>query len=250
MNLNAFARDMDSERCHNVSMNVPVEMTPTELLGQLNEVEQKYAPQMLFVVGRRDILNNRPRVSIVGSRKASAEGIQRARKLAKLVVQQGGLVVSGLAAGIDTAAHTSAINSNGFTAAVIGTPLSKSYPRENTELQALIQREHLCVSQFPEGYPTQPKNFPIRNRTMALISDATVIIEAGEKSGAISQGWEALRLGRGLFISKAVVDNRSLTWPDEMLAHGAEVLSDKSLDAFFSSLPVRILPFELNGISF
>src|SRR5689334_1210474 len=127
----------------------PVQITPIELLGSLNEVERKFAPAKLFVLGSPEILNERPRVSIVGSRKASTAGIQRAKKLARLVVERGGIVVSGLALGIDAAAHSAAIAAKGFTVAVIGTPLDKSYPRENAELQALIQREHLCISQFP-----------------------------------------------------------------------------------------------------
>ena len=226
----------------------PVEMTPSELLGQLNEVEQKFAAKMLFVAGRPEILNERPRVSIVGSRKASADGINRAKKLARLVAERGGVVVSGLAIGIDTAAHTAAIAANGLTVAVIGTPLNEVYPRENAMLQELIQDQYLCISQFPPGHPTQPKNFPIRNRTMALISDATVIIEAADKSGAISQGWEALRLGRGLFIAKWLTENETLSWPREMMSYGAEVLSDDLLDEFFESLPVRISPLELNAV--
>jgi DNA processing protein len=228
----------------------PVEMTPSELLGQLNEVEQKYAPKKLFVAGRPEILNERPRISIVGSRRASPIGIQRAKKLARLVAERGGVVVSGLAMGIDTAAHTAAIAANGLTVAVIGTPLNQVYPRENTALQVLIQAQHLCISQFPIGYPTQPKNFPIRNRTMALVSDATVIIEAGNTSGSISQGWEALRLGRGLFISKTLTEDSSLTWTREMLAYGAGILSDDLLDEFFASLPVRVSPLEMDAVPF
>lgn len=232
-------------------MNAPlIEMTATELLGQLNEVERKFAPKKLFVMGHTEFLSERPRVSIVGSRKASALGVQRAKKLARLIVERGGIVVSGLAMGIDTAAHTGAISANGHTVAVIGTPLNKAYPKENAELQNLIQQDHLCISQFAIGYPTQRENFPMRNRTMALISDATVIIEAGETSGSISQGWEALRLGRGLFISKSLVENDSLKWPKEMIGYGAEVLSDDLLDDFFYSLPTRIQPFEVNALSF
>ena len=226
----------------------PVELTPSELLGELNEVERKFAPKSLFVAGNADILNQRPRVSIVGIRKASTEGVLRAKKLARLVVERGGVVVSGLAMGIDTAAHTSAIAAKGFTVAVIGTPLNEVYPKENANLQRLIQENHLCISQFPVGYPTQPKNFPMRNRTMALISDATVIVEAADGSGSISQAWEALRLGRGLFISQSLVKNASLTWPQEVMAYGAEVLSDDSIEEFFDSLPTRISPMEMNVI--
>jgi DNA processing protein len=223
------------------------EFSSEELFGPLNDVERKYAPARLFVSGDIDFLKLGFRVSIVGSRKASEEGKRRARRLARLVCSRGGVVVSGLAAGIDTAAHVGAIDeSEGRTIAVLGTPLDKFYPRANTELQRVIMEKHLCISQFPLGYPTQPRNFPMRNRTMALVSDATVIIQAGEGSGSISQGWEALRLGRGLFISKCLVGDSKLKWPKDMIAYGAQVLSDESMDEFLESLPDRALAFELD----
>ena len=133
---------------------------PVKLLGALNAVEQKFAPKNLYVAGDLSILHEGFRVSIVGSRNASSEGIRRAKRLAKLVSQHGGVVVSGLALGIDTAAHTSAIEAGGKTIAVIGTPLDKEYPKENRELQHFIMEKHLCVSQFPSGSPVYPGNFP------------------------------------------------------------------------------------------
>jgi DNA processing protein len=102
-----------------------------------------------------------------------------------------------------------------------------------------MMREQLCISQFTVGYPVQPKNFPIRNRTMALISHATVIIEASDTSGSLSQAWEALRLGRGLFVTKAVAEDPQLTWPAEMLHYGARILADDTLDDFIQFLPER-----------
>jgi len=228
----------------------PFELRCDELLGPLNEVETKYAPQRVFVAGNTDILKRGFRVAIVGSREASMEGLRRARKLAVRVIEMGGVVVSGLAKGIDTAAHKGAIDARGKTVAVIGTPMDQSYPRQNAPLQELIQREHLCISQFPSGYPIKPQNFPVRNRTMALFSDATAIVEAGETSGSINQGWEALRLGRGLFISKSLADDPGLKWPQRMIAYGAQVLSDESLDDLLESLPDRDLTFELNAVAF
>jgi len=123
---------------------------------------------------------------------------------------------------------------------VLGTPLDQVYPRQNAALQEEIMRDHLAVSQYPVGYPVQRKNFPLRNRTMALISDATVIIEAGNTSGSLSQGWEALRLGRSLFLAKSVTQDPSLKWPAEMIHYGAEVLSDQTIEELFDSLPARI----------
>jgi DNA processing protein len=228
----------------------PLELRCEELLGPLNQVETKFAPQRVFVAGDTDILKTGFRVAIVGSRAASREGLKRARKLAVRVIEAGGVVVSGLARGIDTAAHNGAIEAGGKTVAVIGTPLDQSYPPQNTSLQELIQREHLCISQFPPGYSIKPQNFPMRNRTMALFSDATAIVEAGETSGSINQGWEALRLGRGLFISKSLVDHPELKWPQRMIAYGAQVLSDESVEDLLESLPDRDLTFELNAVAF
>jgi DNA processing protein len=215
------------------------ELTVEDLLGPLNEAEAKHAPKQLFAAGDTEMLRSAARVSIVGSRKATAEGILRARRLSALLCKQDVVVVSGLAEGIDTAAHTAAIESQGKTVAVLGTPLDQTYPKQNAALQHRMMREQLVLSQFAVGRPVQRGNFPIRNRTMALISDATVIIEAGESSGSLSQGWEALRLGRPLFIAKSVIENSSLTWPQEMLNYGASILSEESVGELFALLPAR-----------
>ena len=212
-------------------------LTPAEVLGPLNDVEEKFAPSHLYVAGDASLLSKGPRVSLVGSRKASPEGLRRAAALARALTRHEIIVVSGLAAGIDAAAHTAAIEAGGRTIAVIGTPLDKAYPAENASLQERIAREHLLVSQFATGYPVTPKNFPIRNRTMALLTDATVIIEAGEKSGTVHQGWEALRLGRKLFLLENVAKDPALSWPREMIAYGAEVLSRENLEESLADLP-------------
>ena len=198
---------------------------PDDLLGPLNEVERKNAPEWLYVAGDSGLLRRVPRVSIVGTREASADGLKRASKLARELVARQAVVVSGLAKGIDTAAHHAAIEAGGRTVAVLGTPLDQAYPRENAALQRLIMDQHLAVSQFAPGHPSGRTNFPRRNRTMALLTDATVIVEAGEGSGSLSQGWEALRLGRRLFIMRSVVDDKALKWPAEMLRYGADVLA-------------------------
>ncbi|MGZ3302673.1 MAG: DNA-processing protein DprA [Isosphaeraceae bacterium] len=144
-------------------------LSPQELLGPLNEVEQKNVPKTLYVAGDTGILGEGARVAIVGSRKASPEGLRRASKLAGLLADRGIVIVSGLAEGID-AAHTAAINRGGRTIAVLGIPLDQVFPRQNAALQDQIMQDHLAVSQFPAGNPIQRKNFPLRNRTMALIS--------------------------------------------------------------------------------
>lgn len=210
---------------------------PEELLGPLNEVEKRHAPRELFVAGDVSLLRHGRRVAVVGSRKASVEGLARAARLARLLVERGVVVVSGLAEGIDTASHRAAIEGGGRTIAVLGTPLDKVFPAENRALQERIGREHLLVSQFASGTPSGRKCFPMRNRTMALLSDATVIVEAGEGSGTLHQGWEALRLGRPLFLLESVVAAPGLSWPAEMIGYGAEVLSEGTVEFFFDSLP-------------
>lgn len=111
------------------------------------------------------------------------------------------------------------------------------YPEKNRALQERLMREQLVVSQFSAGRAVQPKNCPIRNRTMALLTDATVIVEAGEKSGTLHQGWEALRLGRLLFILESVANNPTLAWPAEMIHYGAQVLSRENLEVVLDEMP-------------
>jgi DNA processing protein len=211
--------------------------TPEELLGPLNEVEAKNAPARLYVSGDVELLRGGTRVSIVGSRKASSEGLGRTRALAKALAERGIVVVSGLAEGVDTAAHEAALASSARTLAVIGTPLDQVYPAKNRALQERLMREQLVVSQFPSGTAVQPKNFPMRNRTMALLTDATVIVEAGEGSGALYQGWEALRLGRLLFLMESVANDPKLSWPAKMIGYGAQVLSRKNLEVVLDEMP-------------
>lgn len=207
-----------------------------DLLWAFNEQEKKFAPSDLFLAGDPELLRAGPCVAIVGSRKASPAGIARASKLARLLTENGVTVVSGLAAGIDTAAHEAAIRSGGRTIAVLGTPLDECFPAQNAALQDLIMREHLAVSQFAPGTAVGKHTFPMRNRTMALIADATVIIEATDKSGTINQGWEALRLGRPLWLAASLFESGH-EFPERLGAYGAEALTEQRLPDLLSQLP-------------
>jgi len=171
----------------------------------------------LYCAGDR-VLFKRKAVSIVGTREVTPEGRQRATQLARELVRAGVVVVSGLARGVDTAAHAAAIHHKGQTIAVIGTPLSKAYPSENSDLQVEIYRHHLLVSPFSDGEGVYKSNFPKRNRVMAAISDATVIIEASDTSGTLHQAAECQRLGRWLFIARSVAEDPALTWPSKFLS--------------------------------
>ncbi|PIW35833.1 MAG: DNA processing protein DprA [Nitrosopumilales archaeon CG15_BIG_FIL_POST_REV_8_21_14_020_33_23] len=197
------------------------------LLGRpLNDIEEKYAPEIIYYKGVMQKPLPCARVSIIGTRQPSKEGILAAEEVSKILIENQVVIVSGLAKGIDTVAHETAIKNGGKTIAVIGTPLNKTYPKENTKLQEELMKNHLVISQYPIDHKTTPKDFVLRNRTMALISDASVIVEAGESSGSLYQGWETLRLGRPLFICKSVVHNPKLKWPKEMIEYGAIELDD------------------------
>lgn len=173
----------------------------------------------VYCVGDLALLD-RAGVAIVGSRKASSEGRRRAEQLARECVKAGLVVISGLAEGVDHAAHHSAIKHGGRTIAVIGTPLDKVYPPQHAALQEQIYREHLLISAFAWGERFYPTNFPERNRIMARLARATVIIEAGDSSGSLHQAAESVDVGHAVFIARAVVDNPKLTWPRRFIGEG------------------------------
>lgn len=223
-----------------ISGTRPQELPIADLLGPLTRWEEKFAPPTLHVAGQPDLIRSGRRVAIVGSRKATSNALRRTRKLARALVRHEVTVVSGLAEGVDTAAHRTAIESGGRTIAVLGTPLNVAYPPRNRNLQRLIGDEHLLVSQFRAGSPVRKSNFPTRNRTMALISDATVIVHAGPKSGTRYQGWEAVRLGRDLMLLESLA-KIGLPWTKALRHYGAEVLSDANLERWLAQLPPRVV---------
>jgi DNA protecting protein DprA len=183
----------------------------------------------LFYSGELDVLDA-PSISIVGTREVTENGWKRASKLARQLVDLRVTIVSGLAKGVDTAALSTAIDSGGRVAAVIGTPLDKAYPAENAGLQQAIYSKHLLMSPFREGERVFRSNFPVRNRVMAAISDGTVIIEASDTSGTLHQAAECLRLGRWLFIAKSVLDDPTLTWPARFLTDKKTVVLESVSD--------------------
>ena len=167
-----------------------------------------------------------PSVAVVGTRNPSGDGLKRARRLVKALVKDDFTVVSGLAAGIDTIAHRTAMEEGGCTIAVIGTPLSETYPRQNDQLQQEIIKRFLVISQVPvkrysmQDYRSNRLFFLERNVTMSALTRATVIVEAGKTSGTFIQARAALKQGRSLFIMNSCFD-RGLQWPERLEAEGA-----------------------------
>lgn len=214
-----------------------VETPVQQVLGELSDVEERNAPEHLYMKGNPKLLRGGLRICVIGTRKPTAEGKANAAAYSEFLARNGVIVVSGLAMGVDTIAHKTAIDCGGRTIAVLGTPLDQVSPVANRALQETIGREHLLVSQFQVGSSVTPANFPARNRTMALLSEGTIIVEAGETSGTAHQGWEALRLGRPLFILEPVA-RAGHEWVDKMLDYGAYVLS--SVEELYEVLPIRI----------
>ena len=186
----------------------------------------KYPVELLYYQGAWELSEMRG-LAVVGSRKPSEEGARRAARLAKELVKRNFAVVSGLATGIDTTAHSAALEAGGVTIAVIGTPLGEYYPKENRNLQDHIAREHLLISQIPVlYYDVQPfeqkrQNFPDRNATMSALTEGTIIVEAGETSGTLTQARAALYQGRKLFILESCFQNPAITWPARFEKEGA-----------------------------
>ena len=182
--------------------------------------------ELLYYRGSWDLVETRS-VAVVGTREPSAQAIDSASRLVRLLVKDGFTIVSGLARGIDTAAHTAAIAVGGKTIAVIGTPLTHSYPKENAELQERIATDFLLISQVPvyryskQTYIRNRTFFPERNKTMSALTEATIIVEAGQTSGTLIQARAALRQRRKLFILESCFQNHSLTWPHEFESRGA-----------------------------
>lgn len=171
-------------------------------------------PPVLFTVGRIEPGDARS-IAVIGSRRASAAGLERARAIAEHLVDSGFMIVSGLAAGIDTAAHRTALDRARRTVAVIGTGLLHTYPRENAALQRQIAAHGLVVSQFwPETRPVG-RNFPLRNAVMSGIALATIVVEASHTSGARTQVRAALGHGRPVLLARPLLDQ---SWARELAA--------------------------------
>jgi DNA processing protein len=183
--------------------------------------------ELIYFQGWWDLVES-PCIAVVGTRNPSEDGRARARKLVRSLVEDGFTIVSGLAKGIDTEAHQTAIEAGGRTIAVIGTPLNVRYPKENARLQARMAGEQLLISQVPivryQQTPNPTANrffFVERNITMAALSQATIIFEAGETSGTLVQARHAVKHGRKLFILESNFKNPALSWPAKFEEQGA-----------------------------
>jgi len=182
--------------------------------------------ELFYYQGWWDLIES-PSIAVVGTRNPTPQGIELVTSMVKALVRADYTIVSGLAKGIDTIAHQTAIKNGGRTIAVIGTPLSKTYPSENASLQKAIAENFLLISQVPfvrytkQGPEQNKLFFPERNITMSAISLGTLIVEAGQTSGTLVQARAALAQGRKLFITEHCFKNRTLSWPRKFEEKGA-----------------------------
>lgn len=201
--------------------------------------DARHPVEMLYYQGAWELSETRS-LAVVGSRKASEDGIRRARRIARELVERDFTVVSGLAEGIDIAAHSSALDAGGRTIAVIGTPLGLFYPKAHQAMQRRIAAEHLLISQVPvlryerQRVPQNKLFFPERNVTMSALTEGTVIVEAGETSGTLTQARAALHQGRKLFILDSCFQRPDITWPARYEQLGA--IRVRSMDDIWSAL--------------
>jgi DNA processing protein len=179
-------------------------------------------PFFLFAAGDRSVLTSYDeRVAIVGARKASGYGLKQAMSIAETLARHSVLVVSGLALGIDAAAHEGALAAGEATVAVLGTGCEQVYPRRHWRLAERIQQSGLLLSEFPLGSPALPAHFPRRNRIVTGLSSATVVIEAALKSGSLISAKLALAEGREVMAVPGLVTNQQARGCHQLIRDGA-----------------------------
>jgi len=197
-------------------------------------------PPFLFYRGelRRDDARS---VAVVGSRKATSAGLRRAAKIAKFLAENNVTVLSGLAKGIDAAAHMEALAAGGRTIAVIGTGILHSYPKENADLQERIAQDGALVSQFWPDHPPTKRTFPMRNVVMSGMSQGTIVVEANSRSGAKMQARLALEHRKQAFLLRTLVTSQD--WARDYLKRGAIEVSnlDDVLDLLRSAEQIEHL---------
>ncbi|OGR84219.1 MAG: DNA protecting protein DprA [Elusimicrobia bacterium RIFCSPLOWO2_01_FULL_54_10] len=180
-------------------------------------------PEKIYVMGQLSVLTE-PSVAIVGSRRASAYGEDAAGALARALAEAGVATVSGLARGIDTAAHKASLQAGGKTIAVMGTGPDEIFPSDNKSLAEDICRQGALVTEYDPGTPGWPGNFPARNRIIAGLSLGTVVVEAAERSGALITARLAAEQGKEVFAVPGPISSPLSEGPHKLISQGAKLV--------------------------
>lgn len=192
------------------------------------EVQEPGGPAVLFVEGDHPEVVDRPRVAIVGTRAATPHGLADAHELGAHLAAHGVTVVSGMAIGIDTAAHEGALSASGCPVGVVATGLDIVYPQRNVRLFDAVRRHGVLMGENPFGTRPEPPRFPVRNRIIAALADVLVVVEATARGGArITAEW-ALHYGRPVLALPGSRRNDAAAGCNALLADGAQPLLDPS----------------------
>jgi DNA processing protein len=186
------------------------------LLAELHD-----PPARLYLRGGPAEILARPSVAIVGARSCSPYGAQVARELARELAGAGLVVVSGLARGVDGEAHRGALAAGGLTVAVLGCGIDRDYPRAHADLARRVSENGLVVSEYPPGIEPSPWRFPARNRLVAGLAGATVVVEARRRSGALITADFALELGREVFAVPGEITSGLSEGTNDLIRQGA-----------------------------
>lgn len=183
-------------------------------------------PILLYVKGRLPLFDDEVAIAMVGPRRASDYALRTGEQLSYQLAGHGAVVVSGLAAGGDAAAHKGALRAGGFTAAVIGGGHDIVYPFENRFLYEDIAVRGVILSEYPPGTHHDGKHFPVRNRIISGLSLGVVVTEAGERSGTLITASRALDQGRDVFAVPGRIDDNACTGSNRLLRDGAMVVTE------------------------
>lgn len=181
-------------------------------------------PAQLFLIGDAALLRA-PLVAIVGTREATAYGLRVARSVSGAMARAGVGIVSGMARGIDAAAHRAALECGGKTVAVLGTGVDIAYPSGHRELHRVIGSSGLLLSEYEPGATAHRGSFPQRNRIIAALARATIVIEAGHHSGALNTASHALALNRPLAAVPGPIDSPQSDGTNQLIRDGALVIA-------------------------
>jgi len=190
-------------------------------------LKQTYSPPLiLFARGNLELLKNKNLLSVIGSRKFSQYGKSIVQNFVKLIAEKNITIVSGLAIGIDSLAHAEAVDTKASTVAVLGSPINRIYPQSNLRLAEKIIQKGLLISEFPIGSPLAKENFPKRNRIIAGLSQATLIIEAAKKSGTLITAQYALNENREVLAIPGSIFQNNSQGTNNLIKQGAKIITE------------------------
>lgn len=201
-----------------------VAITPDDLAYPADFRALPDAPYLLFAVGDLSLLG-RPGIGVVGTREPSAYGRQATATLAGELAREGYVIVSGMARGIDAAAHAAALDAGGSTVGVLGSGIDCVYPPENHALFRRVREGGLLLTELPPGAEPLAGNFPRRNRLIAALSEGVLVVEMGERSGAQHTVTYALELGREVFAVPGPIGSPTSAGTNQLLKDGARLVT-------------------------